>query len=70
MEKELSVSLYFKSGGSDKEYYASLEKKGKGWVVNFKYGRRGNASNTGTKTENPIGYDKAVKVYGKLVDSK
>lgn len=70
MSKEESVSLYFSQGSSDKEYHASLEKKDKGWVVNFKYGRRGSASNTGTKTEEPVDYGVAKSVYDKLVVSK
>lgn len=65
-----STTLYFKEGSSDKEYQASLEKKGNGWVVNFKYGRRGNAGNAGTKTNNPTTYDEAKKIYDKLVASK
>lgn len=68
--KPESIVLYFKEGRSDKEYHASLEQKEDGWVVNFKYGRRGNAGNAGTKTDSPVAYDAAKKIYDKLVLSK
>ena len=70
MEKEQSCTLYFKEGSSDKEYFASLQKEGSGWVVNFKYGRRGNAGNAGSKTSSPVSYESALHVYDKLVASK
>lgn len=69
-EKELSSHLFYKSGSSDKEYQASLEKKDKGFVVNFKYGRRGNAGNAGSKTIEPVTYDEALEIYHALVRSK
>ena len=71
MGKPESLTLYFREGSSDKEYHASLEEiKGKGWIVNFKYGRRGNAGTAGTKTTSPVNYDEARKIYVKLVNSK
>ena len=69
MEKEESVSLYYKSGGSDKVYNTSLEQKGKLWVVNFSYGRRGTSLNTGTKIDQ-ADYKTAKKIFDKLVASK
>ena len=68
--KPESISLYFREGGSNKEYHASLEEKKGGWVVNFKYGRRNATLATGTKTSSPIVYDKAWGIYSKLVKSK
>jgi bifunctional non-homologous end joining protein LigD len=65
-----SIKLYFREGSSDKVYNASLEKQIGGWVVNFSYGRRGTALQSGTKTPTPIDYDKALKVYTKLVAEK
>jgi bifunctional non-homologous end joining protein LigD len=64
------VSLYFKDGSSDKEYHAQLEAKDSGFVVNFQYGRRGAALQSGTKTAQPLEFAKAKKVYDKLVAEK
>ncbi|HEY6169293.1 MAG TPA: WGR domain-containing protein [Verrucomicrobiae bacterium] len=65
-----SVSLYFREGSSDKEYHVSLEPGGDGFVVNFAYGRRGSTLQTGTKTNSPVDYDEAVKIFEKLVNEK
>ncbi len=66
-----SIKLAFKEGSSDKVYHAELKQfDGAGFVVNFAYGRRGNALTTGTKTMEPVEYDKAKKEYDKLVKSK
>jgi bifunctional non-homologous end joining protein LigD len=65
-----STDLYFKEGGSDKEYHAKIEAKGKGYVVNFAYGRRGNALMTGTKTQKPVTLEEAEEIFDKLVREK
>lgn len=65
-----SISLYFKEGNSDKVYKASLVNQGSAWVVNYQYGRRGSALKSGTKTPTPVDYDKALKIYTKLVAEK
>lgn len=65
-----SVSLFYKDGSSDKEYHASIETSGEGFVVNFAYGRRGSTLATGTKTQSPVPLDKATKVFEKLVAEK
>ena len=64
------ISLFFKSGSSDKEYHAQLEPKGSGFVVNFQYGRRGSTLTAGTKTPSPLPQDKAEAIYDKLVQEK
>ena len=64
------VSLYFQQGSSDKEYHAQLENDNNGYVVNFQYGRRGNALKSGTKTAIPVSLQDAEKIYNKLVQSK
>ena len=65
------VTLYYRSGSSDKVYQASIECAGEGeFVVNFAYGRRGSTLKTGCKTEEPVPYEKAKKVFDKLVKSK
>lgn len=67
-----SVSLYYRNGSSDKEYHAYLTASpdGDGYIVTFQYGRRGSTLTTGTKTQNPVAYDKAVAIFDKLVASK
>lgn len=74
MPEPKSISLYYTQGSSDKEYHVQLligeVSSPNGWVVNFQYGRRGSSLNWGTKTPEPLEYDKAEKVYNKLVGSK
>ena len=64
------IELRFREGPSDKVYRVALEASGLGYVVNFAYGRRGSTLNTGTKTQCPLPYAKALAVYDKLVKSK
>ncbi len=69
--KSESITLYFRQGTSDKVYQASLEEAGDGkFAVNFAYGRRGATFTTGTKTQEPVDYASAKKIYDKLVKSK
>lgn len=70
MQREESISLYFQAGSSDKRYDAFLQQSGGGWVVNFSYGRRGSTLRPGTKTNAPVDYTTAKKIYDKLVGSK
>lgn len=65
-----SVSLYFTSGNSDKEYHARIEEASGGYVVNFSYGRRGSSLTAGTKTKTPVDHAAALKVFNKLVAEK
>ena len=64
------VTLYYREGSSDKVYHAVIEPQGEGFVVNFAYGRRGSTMNTGTKTQTPVDYDTATRIYTKLVAEK
>jgi bifunctional non-homologous end joining protein LigD len=64
------VTLYYREGSSDKVYQAAIEPQGEGFVVNFAYGRRGQAMSTGTKTQTPVDYDTAKSIYAKLVREK
>ena len=57
------ITLYFKQGSSNKVYQAGIEPKDGGYVVNFAFGRRGATLQTGTKTQAPVGYDEAKKIY-------
>jgi bifunctional non-homologous end joining protein LigD len=65
-----NVTLYFRQGGSDKIYQAAIEPSGGGFVVNFAFGRRGATLQTGTKTDSPVSFDQAKKIYDKLVGEK
>ena len=62
--------MYYQQGPSDKVYHAHLEAKGDGWIVNFAFGRRGSTLQTGTKTSEPVAYDKAKTIYDKIVAEK
>ncbi|HID99250.1 MAG TPA: WGR domain-containing protein [Thiotrichaceae bacterium] len=65
------MTLYFKQGSSDKVYKASIEEVGSNqFLVNFAYGRRGATLKTGTKTQTPVDYASAKKIYDKLLKSK
>ncbi len=43
---------------------------GSGYVVNFRYGKRGSVLKDGTKTASPVTMEKAQTIYDKLVESK
>ena len=64
------MTLYYREGPSDKVYQASIEPQGEGYIVHFAFGRRGSTLNTGTKTQTPVDYDTAKRVYDKLVREK
>lgn len=65
-----SITLYCTEGSSDKEYQLTLEECAAGFIVNFAYGRRGSALKTGTKTNSPVAFQKAVDIYDKLLKEK
>jgi len=64
------VSLYYQQGSSDKEYHVQLVEDGELYKVNFQYGRRGSSLKAGTKTEEAVPLEAAIKIYEKLVNSK
>ena len=66
----MQTNLYFNNGSSDKVYQASIIAEGEGYLVNFAYGRRGNALKSGSKTANPVNKEKAQAIFDKLVKSK
>ena len=51
-------------------YQCQIEPAGERFVVNFAYGRRGSTLNTGTKTNVPVDYDSAKRIFDKLVKEK
>ena len=64
------ITLYYREGSSDKVYQCAIEPAGNRFVVNFAYGRRGTTLNTGTKTNVPVDFDSAKRIYDKLVREK
>lgn len=68
MEKQ--ISLYFNHGTSDKEYHVQLQRENDLYLVNFQYGRRGKKLSTGCKTKDAVTWDKANKIYEKLIKNK
>ena len=70
MSQTRSTTLYCREGSSDKEYQLHLEASGDGFLVNFAFGRRGSPLKAGTKTQAPVAYDAAVKIYDKLLKEK
>jgi len=65
-----SITLYYREGNSDKVYQCGIESAGSRFVVNFAYGRRGSTMNTGTKTNVPVDFDSAQRIFDKLVKEK
>jgi bifunctional non-homologous end joining protein LigD len=70
LEQLPSVTLYYREGSSDKVYQCSVEPAGERFVVHFAYGRRGSTLNTGTKTNVPVDYEDAKRIFDKLVKEK
>ena len=68
--KTENITLFYKQERSDKVYKVSLEESEDKYLVNFAYGRRGATLKTGTKTQTAVEYEKAKKIYDKLVLSK
>lgn len=64
------ITLYYREGSSDKVYQANIEPSGDLFLVNFAFGRRGTALQTGTKTSSPVDYETAKNTFDKLVREK
>jgi bifunctional non-homologous end joining protein LigD len=65
-----NITLYYREGSSDKVYQCQIEQAGERFVVNFAYGRRGSTLNTGSKTNVPVTFDGAKRIFDKLVKEK
>jgi predicted DNA-binding WGR domain protein len=72
MELIQTTRLRYRDRKLDKVYYAELCKlpNNNFWNINYYYGRRGNALNSGIKNEKPLPFLKAKQVYDKLIASK
>lgn len=64
------IKLYFQEGTSDKVYEIDLCESGDGFLVNFRYGRRGATLKEGTKTIFPVDLQEANKVFDALENEK
>jgi predicted DNA-binding WGR domain protein len=64
------LKLYFQEGTSDKVYEIDLCESGDGFLVNFRYGRRGASLKEGTKTIFPVPLPEAEKVFAALESEK
>lgn len=66
----MNTTLYYRDGRSDKVYRTAIEDKAGGHVVTYAYGRRGSTLATGTKTNQPVDFETAQKIYDKLIREK
>jgi bifunctional non-homologous end joining protein LigD len=64
------VTLYHRKGSSDKIYQTAIEPAGNLFVVNYAHGRRGATLNTGTKTNVPVDYESAKRIFDQVVKEK
>ena len=64
------ATLYFRQGSSDKVYQASIEQQNGGYLVAYAFGRRGTTLQTGTKTQSPVSYEEAKRIFDRLVNEK
>ena len=65
------IQLHYRDEKSDKLYEVDLCEVGPDqFLVNFRYGRRGRALKSGTRTDFPVGEAEARTIFQKLVDSK
>jgi bifunctional non-homologous end joining protein LigD len=70
LEKLENITLYYREGSSDKVYQCAIEPAGTRFAVNFAYGRRGSTLNTGTKTNVPVEFDHAKRIFDQVVKEK
>jgi hypothetical protein len=69
-EETIRTTLYYREGTSDKVYEVTLEPKGKGYVVNVAYGRRGGTMKKDLKTPKPLPAYEAGQIHAGLVRDK
>lgn len=65
-----STALFFCAGASNKEYHAEIATVTGGHVVNFRFGRRGSALTSGSKTPLPVTETEAFRIFNRLVAEK
>lgn len=71
MNEPKKTVLFNQLNGSDKEYHVILRGEGAPaadlWMVDIKYGPRGNCNRPGSKTKSALPHDQALKIYNKIV---
>ncbi|GHU05975.1 hypothetical protein FACS1894158_10760 [Betaproteobacteria bacterium] len=70
MTKNESITLYYRADNSDKVYKLDLEPAEDGFIVTAWYGRRGAALKEQRKTNAPVPYAAAKKVFDAVVTEK
>jgi predicted DNA-binding WGR domain protein len=71
MELVQRTTLCFQEGSSDKVYEVDLCRVSEeGYLVNFRYGRRGATLKDGSKTSQPVPLNQAQKLFNGLVQEK
>lgn len=66
-----TVSLYYKSGGSDKEYHLTIMgNESDGFSVQYRYGKRGQKLRTGLKNRAPVDFATAKTIYDDNLNSQ
>lgn len=71
MKRIKQTTLHYQDDRSDKIYEVDLLSAGDdGYIVNFRYGRRGANLKEGTKTTKPVPLPEAEKLFDKLVKDK
>lgn len=65
------VALFYKDAGSDKVYNLKMQENSAGlFTVDFQYGKRGSKLKDGTKTNTPVSFEEAQKIYDSLLKEK
>lgn len=64
------ITLYYQLGSSDKVYQAGIAPEDNGYIVHFAFGRRGTTLQAGIKTQTPMAFEEARRVYERLVSEK
>lgn len=66
----LTITLYYTSGSSDKEYQLSVSESAAGHIVVAQYGPRGRATRLEQKTPSPVPESAAMAMFGKVLAEK
>ena len=70
MTTKEKITLYYKDSRSDKFYTIGVVGEGEDFSVPFTHGRRGTSGQCGFKNSKPLSYEKAKKIYDKVVKEK
>jgi bifunctional non-homologous end joining protein LigD len=65
-----SIHLWSTKAGADKLYNLFLRENPDGWSVDYTNGKRGGTLQSGTKTQKPVAYEAALKLFDATVRAK